>query len=196
MGILSLDSRLCTGQAKYGKDWDASAVWWPTEETKQRFWVSDPVVNTSFVFFHLKDHPVHWENIKDLKALRIGFTHGYDYGKELMGAIEKGEIHIDEAPTDEQNFKKLLANRIDIFPNDPVVGYAQIRDSFSEQQAALFTHHPKHFEQSTLNLIISKNSANGRLFLEKFNSGMKKLKESGRLKQMYQDLDAGKYDKQ
>lgn len=90
----------------------------------------------------------------------------------------------------------MLLRRIDVFPNDPLVGYAQIRNTFSPEDASRFTHHPKVFEQRTLNLIISRKSKNGLFFLEKFNAGLKKLKESGAVDQMYKDLDAGKYDKQ
>lgn len=182
--------------AKYGKDWDASAVWWPTDEVKESFLVTEPVVRTSFVFFHMKSRKFQWETVNDLKGLRIGFTRGYDYGKEFMGAVKKGELSVDPVAADEQNFRKLMGDRIDIFPNDPVVGYAQIRNNFSAEEARLFKHHPKEFEVNTLNLIISKKCVNGRLFLEKFNSGMKKLKDSGRLEQMFKDLNAGKYDKQ
>jgi len=94
------------------------------------------------------------------------------------------------------NFKKLLYGRIDIFPNDPVVGYAQLRNNFTPDQVKLFTHHPKRLEKNTLHLIISKKSKHGDYFLKKFNCGLTKLKESGRLKQMYKDLELGVYDKQ
>ncbi|MCP4020613.1 MAG: amino acid ABC transporter substrate-binding protein [Desulfobacteraceae bacterium] len=181
--------------AKSGK-WDASAVWWPSNKAKVDFLVSVPVVYTSFVFYHLKSHTFQWESIKNLKGLRIGFTRGYHYGKEFMTAVENGEIDVEVMTTDEQNFKRLLLGQIQIFPNDPIVGYSQIRNSFSPDKVKLFTHHPKEFEKSTLNLIISKKCKNGILFLERFNSGMKKLKKSGRLDQMYKDLNIGKYDKQ
>ncbi len=117
-------------------------------------------------------------------------------GKEFMAAIKDERISIDESSSDELSFKKLLAGRTDIFPNDPLVGYSQIKNSFPPEKAALFTHHPQGFEQSTLNLIISRKTENGRFFLEKFNTGMQKLKQSGRLEQMFKDMAAGKYDKQ
>jgi polar amino acid transport system substrate-binding protein len=183
-------------QAKTGKKWDASAVWWATEATKKDFWLSEPVVKTSIVFFHLKNRPFQWDSLEDLKGLRIGVSRGYDYGEQLMSAIKEKWIIVDITTTDEQNFKKLLAGRVDIFPNDPVVGNSQIRNIFPPEKVKLFTFHPKELKINTLNLIISKRCKNGRLFLEKFNSGIKRLKESGRLDQVYKDLDAGKYDKQ
>ena len=176
--------------------WDASAVWWPTKDTEKDFWISEPVVNTSFVFFYIKDRNFQWESVDDLQGLRIGFTRGYNYGKAFMDALKSKKLVVDITAQDELNFKKLLFGRIDIFPNDPIVGYAQIRNTFTPKEVARFTYHPKTFEKNTLNLIISKKCKNGKFYLEKFNSGLKKLKENGKLDQMYKDLNSGKYDKQ
>lgn len=182
--------------AKQGKEWDASAVWWPTNETKNDFLVSDPVVSTSFQFFHLKTKAFQWETIQDLKDYEIGFTEGYDYGSAFMTALKDGIISVQMVSSDELNFKKLLAGRIDIFPNDPLVGYAQINSLFPPEKAKSFTHHPKIFEPSTLHLIISKKSDNADFFLKVFNLGLRKLKESGKIAEMYKHLNSGKYDKQ
>ena len=176
--------------------WDASAVWWPTPEARKDFWISDPVVETSFVYFHLKNKVFDWESVDDLQGLNIGITLGYDYGKEFMSAMTQGRISVDANAQDELNYRKLLLGRIDVFPNDPMVGYAQIKNTFSPDNAARFTHHPKVFERSTLSLIISKEAEKGQYYLEKFNAGLEKLKQSGRLAQMFQDMHAGKYDKQ
>ncbi len=182
--------------AKQGKKWDASATWWPAKETKESFLICHPVSITSFVFFHRKDYKFDWDTIEDLEGLRIGGTLEYDYGEEFMVAMKEKRIKVQLVSTDEFNYKKIILNRIDIFPNDPVVGHAQIRSSLPPDQAKLITHHPKEFEKSTLHLIISKKCKDAQFFLEKFNSGYTKLKESGKLDQMWKDLDAGKYDKQ
>lgn len=175
--------------------WDASASWWPAEETKQSFLLSDAISQTSFVFFHLKSYDFNWEKLNDLKNLRIGGTFEYDYGEAFMAASKNGHLKMDYTATDEQNYKKLLRGRIEIFPNDPVVGYAQIRNSLPIEEAKLITHHPTEFELSTLHLIISKKSNRAQYFLDKFNSGFKKLKISGRYDEMQNDLSSGKYDK-
>lgn len=97
--------------------------------------------------------------------------------------------------SDETNFKKLLGGRIDIFPNDLTAGYAQIRNTFPPDQARHFTHHAKEFRRRTLHLIISKSSPHAHAFLERFNSGLEKLKESGQLAEMMRNLKSGKYDR-
>ncbi len=181
--------------AENGKKWDASATWWPTEDAREKFLLSKPISETSFVFFHLKTYNFDWKSVDDLKEIKIGGTLEYDYGKDFMTAVKEKKIYIDLVFKDELNYKKLLAGRIDIFPNDPTVGYAQIRNSLPPQKAILITHHAKEFEQSTLHLVISKKSKNGQFFFDKFNAGFKKLKESGRYDEMLKDLMAGRYDK-
>ena len=181
--------------ARDWEEWDATCCWWPTQEAKHSFLLSDVISKTSFVFFHLKSYKFDWKSIDDLKGISIGGTLGYDYGKVFMNAMATKKIEVQNVPNDEQNYRKLLFNRIHIFPNDPIVGYSQIRNNFSPSDVKLFTHHPKVFELSTLHLIISKKSKNGKFFLNKLNSGLKKLKESGRYDQMLKDLETGKYDK-
>ena len=58
-------------QAKDGIDWDASCCWWPAQETKDAFLLSDVVSKTSFVFFHLKSTQFDWASFDDLKDLNI-----------------------------------------------------------------------------------------------------------------------------
>jgi len=66
--------------AEHGVQWDASAVWWPAEETEKTFYLSDMVVKTEHVFFYLKTKPFDWSSIEDLNELNTGVTVGYKYG--------------------------------------------------------------------------------------------------------------------
>ena len=181
--------------AKKGVEWDASATWWPAKETKEAFLIGDAVSQTSFVFFHLKDKKLDWNRFDDLKNLRIGGTLEYDYGEAFTGFLRKYNKELDWAASDEQGYKKLLLDRIDVLPNDRIVGLQQIRNTFSIEDAERFTFHPKEFEHSTLHLIISKNSPHAEFFLERFNAGFKKLRENGKLREILDDFKQGKYVK-
>lgn len=181
--------------ARNGK-WDATAVWRPTEERLTNFLASDTVLTTSVVFFHLTDYNFDWKNFKDLKNINIGVTNGYNYGEAFSNALKSGELKVFTSPTDEHSLDLLLLKRIDLFPNDLIVGNAQIRNYLTPEQAKFLTYHPKQFKQDTLNLLFSKKSPNRDFFLLKFNSGLKKLKESGKLDEMLMDQREGKYKKQ
>jgi polar amino acid transport system substrate-binding protein len=178
-----------------GRNWDASCCWWPDGKTKTKFLMSDAISETSFVFFHLKSYDFHWNSIQDLNGLKIGGTSQYFYGEEFMDAIDAQILDVDITSKDEFNYKKLLSGQIQIFPNEPAVGNAQIKNYLSPEEANLLTHNPKKFEISTLHLIMSKNNKRNKYFLDKFNAGLQKLKASGRYQQMLNDLHAGKYDK-
>ena len=106
--------------------------------------MSDAITETSFVFYHLKSYEFHWQSMQDLKGMKIGGTRTYDYGKAFMNAIAKEYFTVDFTSKDEFNYKKLLAGRIQIFPNDPSVGDAQIRNYLSPDEANLLTHSPNN----------------------------------------------------
>ena len=82
----------------------------------------------------------------------------------------------------------MLANRIDIFPNDRHVGNAQIKSFLSANEAELITYHPKEFGIKNMHLIININHKRGKYLRDKFNLGLKKLKES------YNTGDSDDYD--
>jgi len=181
--------------AKDVENWDASCCWWPDEEKTKEFLVSDVITKTSFVFFHLKSYDFQWSSMQELQELKIGGTVTYDYGKEFINAVNTKTLEVEFATKDEFNFKKLLVGQIQIFPNDPHVGNAQIANSLSTDEAALLTHNPKNFGINTLHLILNKNNKRSKYLLEKFNVGMSKLKAGAQYQQMLVDLEAGKYSK-
>ncbi len=180
--------------AREGFEWDAAAAWRPNEAYNLDFFTSDAIMNTAFVFFHLKEYDFHWNNIDDLQGTSIGFTRGYHYGDALMEGKTANTFVFETANTDEQNFKKLLFGRIKIFPNDVVVGYTQIDNTFPFHEAIRFTHHPKEFKRNTLHLLISKRAKNAKELLKKFNSGLAKLKASDQYQNMLNGLKQGQYD--
>jgi polar amino acid transport system substrate-binding protein len=182
--------------AEMGEGWDASCCWWPDDKIDRAFLSSDTVSTTSFVFFHLKSYNLEWQSLHDLQGITVGVTSKYNYGKELMHVINEKNIEVDLTSKDEFNYKKLLAKRIEVFPNDRHVGNAQMKSFLSASEADLITHHPKEFGVNTLHLIININNKRSKYLLNKFNAGLEKLKASGRYQQMLNDMKTGKYDKQ
>jgi len=175
--------------------WQASATWWPTQQIKERFLISEPISSTSFVFFHLKNREIEWERFEDLEGQKIGITAAYHYGDEFMRYIKTNSMDIEQVLSDEENIRKLFKGEIDLFPNDLDVGYAQIRNLLPDDHVALIDYHPREFARTTLHLIISKRCENAQYLVDKFNTGFARLKSSGRFEQMQKDLSKGRYDK-
>ncbi|WP_407644446.1 hypothetical protein [Dongshaea marina] len=90
-------------------------------------------------------------------------------------------INAQYANTDEQNLKKLIRGRVDVFPLETVVGYTLINKKLSPIQGQLLTNHPKALHESPYYLIVSRNIPGERAqkILDDFDKGLKKLKSSG-----------------
>jgi len=179
--------------AKEGK-WDGSAAWWDREERYQYLFYSDPVAPTTVVFFHLKSTKFDWSTYEDLSRFKVGGSIGYDYGMEFNEAEAAGIINVERAPNDETSLKKLLKGRIDIVPGGLMTTYLQVRDTFTAEEAALFTHHPNPIFEEPLHLLLSKKVPGNETMRDRFNEGLRMLKESGRWDQIIADGLAGKYD--
>ncbi len=180
--------------AKYGS-WDGTLVWSDSEDRRKDFLLSDPVVPSTAVFFYLKNTKFDWDTYDDLRDVRVGGTLEYFNGKEFEEAEAAGIFKVNRAPNDETGLKKLLKGRIDVFAGNLVVSYAQIRDIFTEEDAALFTHHDKPYWVGQMHLLLSKKVPTSEQMRARFNEGLKLLKESGKYDQIIADALAGKYAK-
>ena len=162
--------------ANTGKS-DGTFPWTMSDKRATDFIISkEPIIQTKTVFFHLKSLDFDWNNYEDLKKYKIGGTLGY----LDIEILEKQGLKIDVVSKEFLNYKKILAGRIDIYPGTFIVGYDMIYKEFAPEKAALFTNHPKSLREKPMYLFISKNIDNGQELADKFDSGMKKLKESGR----------------
>ncbi|WP_108650055.1 substrate-binding periplasmic protein [Dongshaea marina] len=163
-------------QAKQGK-FQATLGWIYNKQRAKDFLYSVPVFRTNYYWFYRKDSPkapFNWEELDKHKGLRVGITRGYFYGKEFDELKEKGSLTLIEADSDEENFQKLLAGSIDLFPHNLCVGYYQLRYTFVETMTEI-THSPFAFSVNNLHLLFNRVSADSPKLLEIFNRGMTKL---------------------
>jgi polar amino acid transport system substrate-binding protein len=119
------------------------------------------------VLFHREDRPMDWQQLSDLKPLRIGVSLGYSYGPVLDRMLAEGQLQADSAPTDEQNLRKLAKGRIDIFPLDRDVGNFLIATSNDPSLKAL-TFNPKPIHTEPLYLLISRKVPDGEALARRF----------------------------
>ena len=181
--------------AKAGDEYQATAWWYPSTERAKYFLYSEPLLFDDTVFFHLKDNGFpDWETLDDLVGTRIGATRGYTYTKEFWDAARSGRLDIQEANSDEANFKKLLAGRIDTFPTSYLVGLRLLKEKFSPKEFEHVATHPKPLLSASGHLLISKKANHAKELMAKFNRGLVKLKESGRYDQFMENFVAGEYE--
>ena len=161
--------------AKSGQ-FDGTFPWAKTEEHVKDFYIHKVfLIKDEGVFFHLKNFPFDWNVLEDLNKYSVGVTLGY---KEESIYKKKG-INAQAAPSEDLNFKKLLAGRIDVYQTSKIVGYATINRIFTSKDAQMFTNHPKIAVENEFYILFSRNTSNGQDLADKFDSGLKKLKESG-----------------
>jgi len=173
----------------------ASPGWSKSEEREKEVLFSESVFEKYQVFFHLKSFPFQWESYDDLKKYKIGVTRGYFYGEEFKEAVENGKIKVDVTTTDEQNFKKLVYNRFDIFPVNLITSYHIARKSLSPTELELITYHPKNLAPPSTNHVIFVKNEKGERILQLFNKGLNRLKESGKIDQYFGESERGEYTK-
>lgn len=174
-------------EAKEGR-LDGSIIWSYTEERAQDFDYSDPVIDLKTVLFIKNDSPLEWNTSDDLARFSIGGVIGYSYGLE---ELEKaGKVNITRIASPENNFKKLASGRLDAVAEDREVGWELANKIGIADKVKT---HPKPLKSRSYHLIMSKRFANGKTYLEAFNRGLKKLKDSGRFDQMMKASQEGKY---
>lgn len=175
----------------------ATSFWYLTKERPSFFYISEkPIEPNTYFFFHLKTQKIpYWNNLPELKGFTIGLTRGYSFLPEYLKKIEAQGLSVEVVDTDIQNFKKLLAGRIDIFPLDLMVGQSLLCSHFTIEERKLITYHPQPLFVTDAYLLFSKSHPDGKKWCDIFNHGMAKLESSGKLTLMRSDLVKGEYDK-
>lgn len=138
--------------------WDGTIAWTRTEERGQWFYFSEMVMAAGEVIFQLKEKPIQWAEVSDLRHVKIGGTIGYNYGDEFMEAEKKGIITVDRSVEDVVCLKKLLHGRLDGCVIDIHTGYYVINENFSKAEVARLTHHAKHIRRNHTTCYFPKKS--------------------------------------
>lgn len=157
---------------------DASIGWYRTPERERDFLFSDAVFVESQVLFFLKEKPVAWKTLSDLRGLNIGAVLGYTYGAEFQDLEERKAVNVERTASDEQNLRKLLAGRIDAAVISLAVGERLLR-TLGGDNATRIGLNPRPVNAGPLHLIFPKEQPRSGDWLRLFNRGLKRLKATG-----------------
>jgi len=164
------------------------SILWSTSgrdsDRQRRFIFSDVVFDGRSVLFHLKSYPFRWQGYAQLAGVRMGGTAGYEYAFDKYPYISMDRT----AVTDEANFRKLAAGRLDVFPANMDVGRAIMRNVLTPEQAELVTWDPNPYNITHYHLMLNKLNKDNPRYLALFNKGLKRLRDSGKYDEYLQVL--------
>lgn len=178
--------------AKAGQ-YDATVPWAKRDERLKDFYYGEALIESDReVFFFMEGNEFDWnpetQDYSTIKGKVIGAIKGANYGKAFMEAEKEGIVKVERVTHTYQNFRKLAAKRIDLMisPEKIALHTLKIEVESNELLKKIKLIQAIKEEVEYDYMIISRKSPNGVFFHEAFNRGMKKLKSSGRYKELYE----------
>ena len=151
----------------------------PTPERVQKFDFSEPLYTKQTKFFcyspDITKKSIVYKELSDLKNYRIGGVRGYFYEKIFLDA----GLNVDLVTTEEQNFRKLQAGRVDLIPALETLGWYMISKLFPPEEVEKFFTLEKPLDVGANYLMMSKQYPDAQNLMAKFNAALKAVKDSG-----------------
>lgn len=167
----------CVMQMKRGTR-DAIALISQNQARQKFLEYSLPLFESSgYIYFDAnKFKAIEWKQFSDLRDYKIGLVMGYNYGEALQSMRDKNLLQIQEVVRIEQNFKKLLAGRIDLM----LANQAEISGLLSKhpQYRDRIKVLPKSYFHYTYHMGFSKKSE-ARQQLPAINKVITEMKKDG-----------------
>lgn len=160
-------------------EFQGTAIWSCTDDRAKKYLLSNPILPFRYVFYQRTSDKIEWQIPLDLNKKKIGLTQDYAYGQVLEEAIEKNLVTTETTTSDEGNFRKLLKNRIDLFPMDPVAGQEMINEWFDQDDRKAITFDPTPLREAFYHVLFDKNDPAAERLQGAFNVGLKELHETG-----------------
>ncbi|WP_147818705.1 substrate-binding periplasmic protein [Salidesulfovibrio onnuriiensis] len=154
----------------------ASFPWYDTPERRTYALFTSPILHSRNVFFYRRDRheKVNYEKLTDLHGYSIAGMLGYFYEQEFAEA----ELNVLYVKNSKIAFTMLQAGRVDLVPQDEIVGWREIRTLFPED-ADRYATTRKALREAPGYMIISKKDPEGQRLLEAFEKGLAAIKQSG-----------------
>ncbi|MHA7878933.1 MAG: substrate-binding periplasmic protein [Saccharospirillum sp.] len=172
-------------------EYDASILWVKTEERENSLIFSDIVLEGEAVFFYNKDNPLIWQNVEDLSNKRFGGLLSASYPWFDAARSQGVPMEMELVTTEQQNFSKLLTQRIDAYAMDRLVGMNILQQNFPDRKH-LIAYDTTPIETWPYRLIFTKN-AHGEALASAFNQGLDIIKQHERVQIHLNNVANGVY---
>jgi polar amino acid transport system substrate-binding protein len=130
-----------------------------------------------FVYFR-RGEQRDWQRYEDLRELQLGVTRGHNLGEAFDRAQRELPLKVDVGGSDEQNFIKLIAGRVDaVFANHWSALFLLRQSRFQ----GLIERAPRPFFSKDYHLAISRKSRAGQALLPAINRAIVAMRQDGSL---------------
>lgn len=136
---------------------------------------SDPLFEECLLVYVKKGKWFLFTHLSDLQGKEIGLNRGWSYGEEFDTARKEYHLTVQEADTNGQNFKKLIAGRIDCLVVDQVAAYQIIKQEKLEGQVEKLD---RYAAVNKAYLVFAKQLKQ-RPVLNRFNKTLAEMKRDG-----------------
>lgn len=139
-------------------------------------WFSDPIAFEETVLLYKPARIPHFafENLQDLKPLKVGGTKGFFYQERFKQA----GLNVRYVGSETAMLALLMEDKVDCVPINRLVGRALLQKHYPAQanQVEAFA---KPIQIESLHLMVSRRYPEAAQYLEKFNAGLATIKENG-----------------
>lgn len=167
--------------ARYG----TFAGYFPEYYSKERaedFYFSESFPAAPLVLFKRKIDVIKYSTLRDLAPYKIAVVRGYVNTEEFDKATY---LKKEKTKSDLQNFKMLMAGRVNLVAADKYVGYYLIKKYLPESLEFIDIIDPP-LEMKELYLCVSKKHPDAAKILESFNNGLRNMRDNGFLENLTQ----------
>jgi polar amino acid transport system substrate-binding protein len=151
--------------------------WGLNKDKKDSFDITTTFCFTEEKFIYLKKNsnmPNDFTSSDDLKNIRVSSIKDYSH----IDLMEKYEIEFDVSNNDSQAITKLLGDRFDTYPVNPLIAMAIMQSEHPERIDDI-DFLPTPLIKIEMGLLISKIHPDQQYYIQEFNKGLKILIDSG-----------------
>jgi polar amino acid transport system substrate-binding protein len=166
----------CEVYVKTGKSF-AAFPYSITDERKSFAYFSDPVSETTTVFFYNnKKHvePIEFDKLNELKPYSIVGVLGYFY----TDTFKRERLNVKYVPTETKALELIFQQRYDLLPLSDFVGWSLIKRIYPSGFHT-FSTCKKALSKDTLHLMVSRRYPNSRALIDRFNAALARIKRKG-----------------
>ena len=166
---------LATMQSVADGKFDALFSAYYTDDRAKQYVFSDPYAESILNFYKLKKTNITYKNLEDLKGSKIGIVKGFSNTPEFDDADYLTKTAFD---TEMESLESLLTGKVDLIIMDQYVCIDLLNRHFTDQKQNVEAASDP-LEKRPLYLLFSKKLKHPEALAEKFNAGLKKIRDNG-----------------